>query len=103
MKYMDLKPQPTTGLESFTYWLNDMTSKLVADSMVKKKIEVKDPTPQVGELRIQWYTELAQAEQSGEIVTVEIWDGDGWVQKGLDAHMTVEDLDRLNEELGGEL
>lgn len=98
MKYMDLKPQPTTGLESFTYWLNDMTSKFVAD--VGKKIEI---TPQVGELRIQWYTELAQAEQSGEIVTVEIWDGDGWVQKCLDAHMTVEDLDRLNEELGGEL
>ena len=102
MKYMDLKPQPTTGLESFTYWLNDMTSKFVTESITKKKIEVQDP-PQVGDLIIQWFTENAQAEQSGEIVTIERWTGDYWEQHNLDAHSTLRDLDRLNEELGGEL
>ncbi len=103
MKHFDIKPQPTTGLESFTFWLNDITSKFVADSMVKKKIEVKDPPPQVGDLMIQWFTENAQAEQSGEIVTIERWTGDFWEQHNLDAHSTLRDLDRLNEELGGEL
>ena len=98
MKYMDLKPQPTTELETFSHWTNHFTAKLVSD--VGKKIEI---LPEVGELRIQWYTELAQAEQSGEIVTVERWNGYGWEQHGLDAHMTVEDLDALNEKLGGEL
>ena len=96
--YFDIKPQPTTDLETFSQWTNHFTAKLVSD--VGKKIDI---LPEVGELRIQWYTELAQAEQSGEIVTVERWDGYGWEQHGLDAHMTVEDLDRLNEELGGEL
>lgn len=98
MTYMDIKPAATTELEQYIDWTNYLTARLV--SSVGKKIEI---TPEIGELRIQWYTELAQAEQSGEIVTVEIWDGDGWVQKGLDAHHTLEDLDRLNEELGGEL
>ena len=98
MKYMDIKERPTTGLEVFSHWTNHYTAKLVSD--VGKKIDI---LPEVGELRIQWYTELAQAEQSGEIVTVERWNGDGWEQHGLDAHMTVEDLDRLNEELGGEI
>lgn len=98
MTYLDIKPQPTTKLEQFNHWTNHFTAKLVSN--VGKKIEI---TPQIGELRIQWYTELAQAEQSGEMVTVEIWDGYGWEQKGLDAHHTLEDLDRLNEELGGKL
>lgn len=42
--YMDIKPQPTTGLDSFSYWLNDMTSRLVSDSYIKKNIEVKTGT-----------------------------------------------------------
>ncbi len=102
MKYFDIKPQPTTGLGSFTFWLNDITSKFVTESITKKKIEVQDP-PQVGDLIIQWFTENAQAEQSGEIVTIERWTGDYWEQHNLDAHSTLRDLDRLNEELGGEL
>ena len=102
MKYFDIKPQPTTGLRSFTFWLNDITSKFVTESITKKKIEVQDP-PQVGDLIIQWFTENAQAEQSGEIVTVERWTGDYWEQHSLDAHSTLRDLDRLNEELGGVL
>ena len=100
MKYMDLKPHTEDRLEMWSRWTNDATAKLVG--IVGKKIEI-NKQPQVGELRIQWYTELAQAEQSGEIVTVERWNGYGWEQHGLDAHMTVEDLDALNEKLGGEL
>lgn len=53
--------------------------------------------PQIGELRIKWYTTVAHAEQSGEIVTVERWNGDGWEQYGLDAHSTVEELLTLEE------
>jgi len=60
-------------------------------------------TPELGELRVKWYTIQAHAEQDGELVTVERWNGIEWEQHGLDAHMTVEDLDNLNQELGGEL
>jgi len=98
MTYMDIKPAATTELEQYIDWTNYLTARLV--SSVGKKIEI---TPEIGELRIQWYTELAQAEGCGEIVTVERWNGYGWEQHGLDAHMTVEDLDNLNRELGGEL
>lgn len=49
-------------------------------------------TPELGELRIKWYTNQAQAEQDGEMVTIEKWDGYGWNQYGLDANMTVQDL-----------
>ena len=58
-------------------------------------------TPELNELRIKWYTAEAHAEQSGEIVTVERWEGDGWYQYGLDSHSTVQDLLELNYELGG--
>jgi hypothetical protein len=51
-----------------------------------------DGTPEVGELKIKWYTAEAQAEQNGEIVTIEKWDGYGWRQYGLDAWHTVQDL-----------
>lgn len=51
-----------------------------------------DGTPPVGELRIKWYTNEAHAEQCGEIVTIERWNGYGWRQFGLDAHDTVQDL-----------
>lgn len=44
MKYMDIKPQPTTKLEVFDYWMNDMTSQFVtATYSGGRKIEVKEP------------------------------------------------------------
>jgi hypothetical protein len=39
--YMDIKPRPATGLDSWSYWLNDMTSRLVSDSYARKNIEIK--------------------------------------------------------------
>ena len=51
-----------------------------------------DGTPDIGETRIKWYTTEAQAEQCGEIVTIEKWNGYTWKQFGLDAHDTVQDL-----------
>jgi hypothetical protein len=59
-------------------------------------------TPKLGETKVRWYQE-AFDEKCGEFVTVEVWNGDTWSQRGLDVHMTVEDLDNLNRELGGEL
>jgi hypothetical protein len=99
---MDIKPAPTTELEQYLDWTNYLTARLV--SSVGKKIEVTEVSdkPEIGELLINWYQE-AFDEQCGEFVTVERWNGDGWEQHGLDVHMTVEDLDNLNRELGGEL
>lgn len=51
-----------------------------------------DGTPSVGELRIKWYSAQVQADGSGELVTIEKWDGQYWQQYGLDAHSTVQDL-----------
>jgi hypothetical protein len=99
VKYFDFKPATTDRLEDFERWANDMRSRFT--DAVGRKIEVRT-LPEVGETRVQWYHE-AFSESDGEFVTVEVWDGDSWRQHGLDVHMTLEDLDRLNEELGGEL
>ena len=48
--------------------------------------------PKIGELRIKWYTVECQAEGMGEIVEIEQWDGDYWIQYGLDSHDTIQDL-----------
>ena len=67
----------------------------------KKNIQpLIDSEHEDGELRIKWYTSQAQAEEDGEIVTVERWNGEGWEQFGLDAHDTVQDLFDLEWKLG---
>lgn len=95
---MDIKPKTDDRLEEWNRWANDTNSKLV--SIVGKKITVTNDDK---DLRVNWYTSEAHAEKCGEIVTIERWNGDGWDLFGLDADMTLEDLDRLNEELGGEI
>ena len=59
MTYMDIKPAATTELDQYLDWTNHLTARLV--SSVGKKMEI---TPEIGELRIQWYTELKQAIQA---------------------------------------
>jgi hypothetical protein len=51
--------------------------------------------PYTGQQRIKWYTAVAT---NGELVTIEVWNGLGWQQFGLDADMTIEEVnDTLND------
>lgn len=56
--------------------------------------------PKVGELKIEWFVSEAMAEEDGEIVTVQRWNGYEWEQFNLDSHDTVEDLFDLEFKLG---
>lgn len=69
------------------------------DAEHEARHELFKPRPIDGGLRIKWYTAQAQAEQCGELVTIEQWDEEaqGWAQHGLDAHDTVQDLIELKE------
>jgi len=65
-----------------------------SESEHEARHELFKPRPIDGELRIKWYSQEVQAEQCGELVTIEQWDEEaqGWTQHGLDAHSTVQDL-----------
>lgn len=92
MRFFDIKPQPENNLDLFNKWMNETTADFT--QMVGKKIPVKQ-APEIGEMRVQWH-QGAFAEEIGEFVTVEMWNGEGWEQHGLDVHQTVEDLFNLS-------
>jgi len=62
--------------------------------------EFVNQKPEVGELKIEWFVSEAMAEEDGEIVTVQRWNGYEWEQFNLDAHDTVQDLFDLNWRIG---
>lgn len=85
---MNIIGQPDVYENPFQNWFDKNITALL------------DRTPETGELRIKWFTVEAAAEQDGEIVTVEKWNGYEWEQFGLDAHNTVQDLFDLEWKLG---
>lgn len=78
----------------------DVWSNPLQNWFDKNLAEFIDKKPEIGELRIHWFVTEATAEENGEIVTVERWNGEGWEQFNLDAHDTVQDLFNLEWKLG---
>lgn len=78
----------------------DVWSNPLQNWFDKNLAEFIDQKPEIGDLRIEWFVSEAMAEEDGEIVTVERWNGEGWEQFGLDAHDTVQDLFDLEWKLG---
>ena len=91
--------QPRTGLDKMFYHSMAELDRLLKPRVTK--IEVQEyQEPEIGELRINFFVDEAIAEDDGEIITVEKWDGTGWLQFNLSAYDTVQDLLDLEEKLG---
>ena len=56
----------------------DVWSNPLQNWFDKNLAEFIDQKPEIGDLRIEWFVSEAMAEEDGEIVTVERWNGEGW-------------------------
>ena len=90
---MNIIGQPDVYEKPFQKWFDNNITAILDKPYAKKDREI-------GEVRIKWYTVEAEAEQDGEIVTVEKWNGLFWEQFNLDAHDTVQDLFDLEWKMG---
>lgn len=95
MTYMDIKPKTNDRVLEFQRWMNDMTSRFMSDLSTGVRIEVKteEDLRSKTEPNVTWWH-----EQDGEILTIELWNGNGWNVLGLDADFTLgEALQMIDE------